>query len=79
MARKRCLKEVWQCPTNVCLPYGDLIAALEQQMNQRGWLGLRAAIRPPVGANLKPHPTATIPMANAYGQATRPGETSLPE
>lgn len=60
-------KEFGNAPPMFAYPYGEFDSALEQQMNQRGWLAFGQQSGP-VGATSSRTRLPRFPMANAYGQ-----------
>ncbi|PFG54998.1 polysaccharide deacetylase [Marinobacter sp. LV10R520-4] len=60
-------KEFGNAPPMFAYPYGEFDAALEQQINQRGWLAFGQQSGP-VGATSSRTRLPRFPMANAYGQ-----------
>jgi peptidoglycan/xylan/chitin deacetylase (PgdA/CDA1 family) len=60
-------KEFGNAPPMFAYPYGEFDAALEQQINQRGWLAFGQQSGP-VGATSSHTRLPRFPMANAYGQ-----------
>jgi peptidoglycan/xylan/chitin deacetylase (PgdA/CDA1 family) len=60
-------REFGSAPPMFAYPYGEFDAALEQQMNQRGWLAFGQQSGP-VGATSSRTRLPRFPMANAYGQ-----------
>jgi hypothetical protein len=60
-------KEFGKAPPMFAYPYGEFDAALEQELNQRGWLAF-GQHSGPVGATSSPTRLPRFPMANAYGK-----------
>ena len=60
-------KEFGNASPMFAYPYGEFDAALEQQINQRGWLAFGQQSGP-VGATSSRTRLPRFPMANAYGQ-----------
>ncbi|WP_018403695.1 polysaccharide deacetylase family protein [Marinobacter gelidimuriae] len=60
-------QEFGNAPPMFAYPYGEFDTALEQQMNQRGWLAFGQQSGP-VGATSSRTRLPRFPMANAYGQ-----------
>jgi peptidoglycan/xylan/chitin deacetylase (PgdA/CDA1 family) len=60
-------REFGSAPPMFAYPYGEFDAALEQQVNQRGWLAFGQQSGP-VGATSSRTRLPRFPMANAYGQ-----------
>lgn len=60
-------KEFGKAPPMFAYPYGEFDSALEQQIDQRGWLAFGQQSGP-VGATSSRTRLPRFPMANAYGQ-----------